>query len=66
LEVSSERFWQKAAECDRIAERAHFARIAAWYRDLARRWRDMAQHAERLEKTAAAQNTAGTVDRVTH
>jgi len=50
LEVSSDQYREKAAECDRLAERAHFARIAARYRDLARRWREIAQHAEWLER----------------
>ena len=52
MNVSSERYRQKAAECDRLAEREHFARIAARYRDLARRWREVAQLAERLERSS--------------
>ena len=50
MDVSSDQYREKAAECDRLADRAHFARIAARYRDLARRWREIAQHAEWLEK----------------
>jgi len=46
---SSEDFLQKAAECDQLATRVHFSRIAVHYRDLARRWRKMAHDAERLE-----------------
>ena len=56
MNVSSDQFRQKADECDKIADRAHFARIAARYRDLARRWREMAKLAERLERLAGEQH----------
>ena len=63
VNVSSDQFRRKADECDKIADRAHFARIAARYRDLARRWREMAKLAERLERLAGEQNLANTVER---
>jgi hypothetical protein len=63
VNVSSDQFRQKAEECDKIAERAHFARIAARYRDRARRWREMAKLAERLERLAGEQDPANTGER---
>jgi hypothetical protein len=62
VNVSSDQFRQKADECDKIADRAHFARIAARYRDLARRWREMAKLAERLERLAGERNPANAAE----
>ena len=53
MDVSSDQYRRKAVECEQLANRAHLARIAARYRDLARRWREIAQHAEWLEKSLA-------------
>jgi hypothetical protein len=42
------RFRENAAECDRQAKRASEPQVKAQFEDLARRWRELAQQAERL------------------
>ena len=53
MDASSDEYRRKAVECEQLANRAHPARIAARYRDLARRWREIARYAEWLEKSLA-------------
>ena len=45
---------QRAEDRDRAASRVSDPQVQATYRDMARRWREMADHAEAIEKALAA------------